>query len=164
MLVTIPDGLAKTYMEMSKIQGRSLDDVVTAQLTRFKDHTPGAGRCYVFSGPLLERVETALGKTITRSERDLCSRVEQLAAISFGHLRFDFSPGQLAEIDRMSTRRGMSPRLYVENIVRQMEGQFFNHVGGPAKPLPPKTPPAVVDLTPLGPSEGGGEGDGDAAA
>lgn len=156
MLVTIPDEVAKGYLAMAERQGRSLDAVVSAQLERFVEHAPGAGRCYTFSGPILERLENALGKTPTRSAKDVCSRVEQLAAISFGHLRFDFSSGQLAEIDRMASRQRKTPRQFVEEILHQMEGQFFNYVGGPAAPVRAKVVP-VADLTPVGPDEGGSD-------
>lgn len=132
MKVTIPDPVLEKYHAMADAQGRPIEAILADQLDRFADHAPGAGRCYVFSGPLLDRLEKALGNSLTRSARDLCARAEGLAALSFGHIRLDFSTGQLTEIDYMAKRQGISPRELATRIIRQIEGQFFHHLGGAA--------------------------------
>lgn len=144
MRITIPDTLADVYAEIASTQGRSLDDVVTAQLDRFQRLTPGT-RAVVIGGALLDHLDELLGSHL-RDGQDLATKVSRLAAITFHNVKLDFTPSQLEELARRADRRGKTVEQLAREIIRDLSEQFFwgyrpeaasaEHV--PAAPTPVK--------------------------
>lgn len=129
MRITIPDDLADVYVAYATRQNRSLDTVIEAQLSKFKALEPGK-RTLTIGGEVTQRLETALGGLPIRTPNDLVTRVEDLAAISFQHIRLDFSPAHLAELAHRAERQGKSVETLVIETVDRMAHEFFWQSGG----------------------------------
>lgn len=129
MRITIPDALADRYASLATAQGRSLDEVVTAQLTRFSDLPPGE-RAVVADTATLALLDKRLGGGMITTSADLAAKVTRLAGIKFGNLQFDFSPQQLAELQWRAERQGRPVKDLVRDIFLSMQDQFFVVSGG----------------------------------
>lgn len=121
MRVTIPDTLADVYQAIATRQGRPMDEVITAQLTRFAHCPPGERACAVN----LVEVEKLIGNLPIRDGHDLLKRIGDLAAIHFHGIRLDFTPGQLEELQRRAAREEKSVEALAQEIVEQLNRQFF---------------------------------------
>lgn len=140
MRLTIPDEILDPYQALADQAGVSLEQIVSQHLERFAEVAP-TDRHFVLSGELLDRVEACTGRLPARSARELVAKVENVAAgISFGHIRLDFSPGQLRELEYRAARQGRSVKALVEETIRSMEGLFFHQLGTAA---PKSDPPAT---------------------
>jgi hypothetical protein len=119
--VTIPDHLFEHYQAIADRQGRPLDAVIEAQLSRFQ-HCPPGERTLAMN---VEKVEKVLGGTPIRDGQDLLTRLEHLAGITFHGIRLDFSPAQLEELARRASREGKSVEELAAQIAEQLNRQFF---------------------------------------
>lgn len=123
MRVTIPDDLADAIQaKLSKAQ--NLDGEVTRLLAACSS-VPAGGLVIVLGPDRINELAKILGRPSLQSYGDLLTTVERLAALSFGHIRFDFSPGQLSEIEHRATREGMTVEEYASRIIRSLTSSFF---------------------------------------
>jgi hypothetical protein len=132
MRVTIPDDIVDPYQAYANRQGRPVDDVVAAQLKRFKALEPGK-KAIVLQADALTAVEASIGGLPLKDGADLLTRVEALAGLSFAHIKIDLSPAQKAELQHRAERQGRT----VESLVREMVATitadlFWTTGGGPA--------------------------------
>lgn len=144
MRITIPDEVAALYEPYAAAQGRSLDEVLTAQLTRFAKLEPGK-RAIILGPKHIEALETMTGRLPLRDAADLQKRVDDLAAVTFSHIRLDFSASQLAEIAHRAERQGRpAAQIVREMIDATQRDMFWNSGGGEATAEPAIAMPAPV--------------------
>src|SRR5690242_19509027 len=105
MRITIPDALADQYDAMATTQGRTLDQVITAQLERFAAYAPGT-RVILVDDATCRVLEQRLGGGSISTTQDLTHKLQQLAGVKFRNQQFDFNPAQLAELEHRATRQG----------------------------------------------------------
>lgn len=115
MRITVPDDIADQYVDVARRQGRSVEDVLVAQLTRFVAHPPG-DRAVVLAPAVLTALSEALFGLPVRDGADLLTRVQALAGLSFQHLRLTLSEQQLYELQDRAVRQGRP----VETLVAEM--------------------------------------------
>lgn len=142
MRITIPDQVLDAYQAYADREGRTLDQVLTQQLGRFR-HLPPAERAVVLGGPVIERLETHLGTQISNGE-ELADKVERLAGITFHGIHLDFSPNQLEELQHRSERSGRSVEDMAKEMVQQLSHEWFWRAGAgeAAVSVPPPAPTA----------------------
>ena len=132
MRITLPDDLADLYLAYATKQGRPLDDVIAAQLKKFKSLEPGKASLTI-GGEATSKLEAATGGLPLRNAEDLVARVERLAAISFQHIRLDFSLSHLEELAYRAERQGKSVEtLIIETAERIREELFWGSGAGEA--------------------------------
>jgi len=124
MRITLPDAVADAYLAYAEKQGRPVEAVLTAQLQRFQAVEPGS-RTIVLGGALTEQLSTMLGGFPIQSAEDLVRKVNELAAVSFQHIRLDFSPSHLRELAHRAERQGKPVEDIIQDVVRQLADQFF---------------------------------------
>lgn len=124
MQISLPDDLYAEYDAAAKRARLSTPSLIARTLARMAA-TPITQRQLVLTGLVLEQVERTLGGGSLLSPEDLLTRTRALASISIGDIRLNFSPGQLAEIAHRAEKQGKSPQVIVEEIVKQMEENFF---------------------------------------
>lgn len=126
MRVTITDKTAERYQAYADEQGRALDAVLEAQLVRFVALPPGKKVIVVAAA----EAQAIVGGTPILNGTDLLARVSQLASLSFHHIRLDFSPAQLAELEHRARRQGKSVETLAEEITKAILRDFFWASGG----------------------------------
>ncbi len=129
MRVTIPDAIADQYTAFAASQGRPVEDLCAAQLTRFAKLEPGK-RAVALGVAHLEAIEAMTGGLPLRSGDDVQARVESLAAITFQHVRLGFTPSQLAEIAHRAERQGKPAPQLIEEMCQAVLRDFFWASGG----------------------------------
>lgn len=144
MRITIPDEVAELYQSYAKTQGRSVEDVCTAQLTRFAKHEPGK-RALILGAAAITTLEQTFGGLPLRTFEDIVARVKQLAAIEFHRVQLDFSPSQLAELQHRAARQGRTVDYLANEIIQAICRDFFWQSGGGAakEPAVPAAPPGL---------------------
>lgn len=146
MRVTLADTTVDVYEQYATKQGRPVDQVIEAQLNRFKRLEPGT-KAVVVNAEMLESLSVALGGLPIKDAADLCAKVEELAAVSFQHIRLDFSPKHLAQLADRAERQGKPVEQVIQDVVKTMAEQFFWHSGGGeavlVRPAPPVETPAA---------------------
>jgi hypothetical protein len=90
---------------------------------------PRSGRYVVVEAADLDVLEQIFSGGSVLNSQDLRQKVERLAGISFGHVRLDFSPGQLEEIARRAERQGLEPEELIRRCAKKMDELFFTHLG-----------------------------------
>lgn len=139
MRVTLTDPVCDAYDAFATKQGRSLDEVIEAQLARFKTLEPGK-RAIVIGPAEIEALTLALGGLSIKSGADLVAKVNELAAVSFHHIRLNFSPNHLAELANRAERQGKPVEMLIRETVDRMGEQFFWQMGGGESVLAPSSP------------------------
>ncbi len=124
MNVKIPDDLALDLEAIAQTHKLSLDAYVTKQLTRF-GRVPVTQRIVLLTGEDLQAIETQLAGGFLSGGADLRARIARWAGITIGGIRLNFSEAQLAEIQHRAERQGKPPAVLVQEIVQQMEQNFF---------------------------------------
>lgn len=124
MYVSLPDPLALKYQQAADAAKIPLEQLLVRQLERFGD-TPVSERLLVIKGPELEALETTFRGGQIRTPQDLVKRVHAWAGITIGGIRLDFSPAQLEEIGIRAAKQGKTPKEIVQDIVAQLQDQFF---------------------------------------
>jgi hypothetical protein len=146
MRITIADTTADAYQAFATKQGRPLDQIVETQLARFRTLEPGTP-AIVIGGESLERLTIALGGLSIRDGADLATKVDDLAAVSFQHIRLNFSPQHLAELQHRAERQGKSVESLVIDTVNKMAEDFFWRSGGGESVLVPAPVPSAAEAT-----------------
>jgi hypothetical protein len=77
------------------------------------------------SRALCVRIENTTGIGTTRSPEELAKAIERLATIQIGHVKIDFTPGQLSEIRHRAEKRGLSVKQEIERIVDRIRDEIF---------------------------------------
>lgn len=124
MLVSLNDATIAKYQAAAAKAKIPLEALLERQLARFGD-VPVTERLLVLSGDALEALERQLSGGQLKSPQDLVTRVHRWAGITIGGIRLNFSEAQLEEIAVRATKQGKAPKEIVQDIVRQMEDQFF---------------------------------------
>jgi hypothetical protein len=75
------------------------------------------------------RLEQTTGLGTTQIPITFISAVEQLASLSIGDVRLEFTPGQLAELHHRASKRGRSIELEIKAVVDRIRDEIF-HKGG----------------------------------
>jgi hypothetical protein len=115
--------------EVAVATGKPAETVAQHALAAAMREFPTKGRYMVVHGPDLDTLEQILGRGSILNSTDLRSKVERLAGITYGNIRFNFSPGQLEEIARRAERLSMTPERLIRQTVTKMEELFFTHLG-----------------------------------
>lgn len=124
MILHIDDTLYAQYAAAAQQARRPVHEVIEQQLTRFVAYPP-TRRALLVSDEGIAQIEKALrGGSIT-TERGLLDRIENWAGVTIGHVRLDFSPEQLREIGVRAQKQNKQPKQVVEDIVGQLQEQFF---------------------------------------
>jgi hypothetical protein len=128
----LDDDLAEQYQAHCR-PGQALEQILQIQLKRFASVAP-KDRVVLILPPERVRLEEFTNRLPLASAEDLVRRVEALAGLSIGHIRFRWTPSQFRQLQAMAERWRMTPAQYAERIVRQIEEQFFdqNPRPGPA--------------------------------
>jgi hypothetical protein len=147
MRVTIPDELGDALLaKLPKAQ--TLDGEVT-RLLSFCAPLAAGETPILLQAPQITELARHLGREASvRSYTDILAGVDRLAALSFGHLRFEFSAGQLIELERRASREQMSVVEYSARVLRSLTSQFFQTL--PAREEWPQLMGADADELSLG--------------
>jgi hypothetical protein len=146
MRVTLPDDVVDPYVAMATAQGRSVDEVITAQLRRFKELPPGK-KAIVLRADALQHLEAPLGGTPLATDTDLVRRVNQLANVSFEGLNIGLSISQKEELAHRARRQGKAVQQLVSEIWAFLAQNFFHHAAASEAHRVanlPVAPPAVA--------------------
>jgi hypothetical protein len=129
--IQLPDEVAEKYAARLR-PSQTLDQVLAIQLERFADADPRDRILLVLpvERAQLEALTTHLPLT---SAADLVKRVEELAELSVGRIRFRFTPKQWNELKHRAERWRMTPKQFAEKIVRQLEEGFFTEMPRPGE-------------------------------
>lgn len=120
----LSDEVAEVYSSRLR-PNQSLDQILRIQLERFQEIDP-RDRVLIVLPPERSRLEELTTRLPLTTIADLIQRVEALAELSIGGIRFLWTPRQYAELKDKAERWRMTPRQYAERIVRQLEEQFFS--------------------------------------
>lgn len=89
-------------------------------------YIPPAQRVLVVPQPEIEALETALNCSGALGKaKDLVNRVLDWAGITIGHIRIEFTPAELRELERRAERMGISPQELTARIAVTIKSQFF---------------------------------------
>jgi hypothetical protein len=122
------DGMTRLH-DLAVARGKDPEAVAHEILRAALKDLPTDGRYVVVSGLDLEGLETILSGGSVLNALDLLRKVERLAGITFNNIRFEFTPGQLEEIQRRAERLGLTAEELCRRTVRKMEELFFTHLG-----------------------------------
>lgn len=124
MRVTIPDDLADQLAE--QLQGRrTLDEEITKRLEQTVRAGEGDARLVLGTAQLLA-LGTALGTEIPiRTFQRLLGLCERLAQLHLGHVRLEWTPEQLAELERRAERSGLSVPQFVATVASRLMQEVF---------------------------------------
>lgn len=124
MRVTIPDELGDAIV--AKLQKTQTLDGEVTRLLHLCEHVPATETPLLLHNAQLGELGRVLGRESSlRSFTDILAAVNVLAGLSFGHLRFQFSAGQLAELQRRADRERMSVDEYTARVLRSLCLSFF---------------------------------------
>lgn len=122
------DGLAK-LQDLAQRKAKDLEVVAAYLLRDALKELPLDQRYLVTTGAELEALETILSGGHLLNSVDLLRKVERLAGVTFNNIRFEFTPGQLEEIQRRAERLGLTAEELCRRTVVKMEELFFTHLG-----------------------------------
>lgn len=127
--VTIVQASVEKLHDLAALRGHDLELTASQVLMAGLDSLPTHGRAVVIDQATLQGLEAILGGGSILHQQDLTQKVHRLAGISFGHVRLDFTPGQLEEIDSRASRLSMTGEELIRRTARKMEELFFTHLG-----------------------------------
>lgn len=124
VLVQLDDRLIARYHAHAEAAHIPLEKLLARQLARFAD-TPITQRVLALTGEPLEQIDQLLGLGATATPEALLAAIRAFAGITIGDIRLAFSPAQLDEISHRAAKQGRTPQAVVEDIVAQLESNFF---------------------------------------
>ena len=127
--VAVADTTMDVLQEIARTTQRDPETVAARVLEGAARILPQQGRYLVVDGADLDVLEQIFSGGSVLNSADLRRKVERLAGISFGHVRLEFSPGQLEEIAHRAERQGLSPEELIRRCAKKMEELFFTHLG-----------------------------------
>ena len=134
----LEDSLAEQYQAWCR-PGQALEQLLQIQLKRYASVDPKL-RVVLLLPEHRARIEELTTRMPLVTGEDLVRRIEALAGLSIGHIRFRWTPAQFRQLQHLAERWRMTPAQYAEKIVRQIEEQFFDQhprdrVAAPAEPI-----------------------------
>lgn len=114
---------------LSATQQQSIELVASRRLRDALKDLPDDGRYILVTGEALDRLEKIFAGGSVLNSIDLLRKVERQAGITFNNIRFEFTPGQLEEIQRRAERLGLTTEELCRRCVQKMEELFFTHLG-----------------------------------
>jgi hypothetical protein len=120
----LEDSLAEQYQSLCR-SGQPLEQILQIQLKRFASVDPKL-RVLLILPEHRARLEEITTRIPLTTADDLVRRVEILAELSIGRIRFRWTPHQFRQLQSLAERWRMTPSQYAERIVRQIEEQFFD--------------------------------------
>jgi hypothetical protein len=133
--LTLPDDAVEKYQSRLR-PTQSLEQVLTLQLLRFANVDP-RDRIIIIGPEERGQLEEATTRLPLTTAADLVKRVQALAEVSIGQVRFRWTPRQYAELKAKAERWGMPVRDYAEKVVRQIEEGFFSETPKPGQIVEP---------------------------
>jgi hypothetical protein len=124
--VPVDDPTMDRLGQIAATQHRDLEIVASTLLTQAAALFPPTGRCVVLGPDALESLEILLQGGSIHNAQDLVQKTERLAGISFEHLRIQFTPGQLEQMQERAERQGLTVEQLVSRAVPRILEQFFN--------------------------------------
>ncbi len=124
MRLVIDDTIVAPYEAMAEKQGRSVEEVVNAQLKRFAGLTPGE-KAVVVGAKALDDLAPPLGGRPIKDGADLVDRLAQVSSIKFEGKDIQLTVTQKAELQRRAERQGRPVAALVDDIWRKFQQDFF---------------------------------------
>jgi len=124
MRLTIPDDVAEVYEGYARAQGKTTDELMVAQLTRFSAYEPGK-KAIVLTPAVHDALIECLFGTPLKDGADLLKRVQSLAGLSFHHLRLTLSEQQLHELQTRSERQGKDVKVLLAEMAQLVLRDLF---------------------------------------
>jgi hypothetical protein len=118
-----------TLHTLASLRNRDLETVAAEVLRAALRDLPLDGRYVVITGDELDRLEGILSGGSILNSIDLFRKVERLAGITFNNVRFEFTPGQLEELQSRADRLGLTVDELCRRTVAKMQELFFTHLG-----------------------------------
>lgn len=72
-----------------------------------------------------QQIEAITGIGTTKTPDELYNAVDRLARVSIGHVKIDFTPGQLEEIKHRARKRGLTVEQELSRIVDRIKDEIF---------------------------------------
>ena len=125
--VTLPDpSMDKLYERTKFAPGGDLELTASKVLMAGLTMLPAeGGRVVVLTGDDLRALEELLGGGSILNSPDLRQKVERLAGISFQHVRLQFTPSQLEQVQEKARRQNKSVEQLVDQMAPRIHEQFF---------------------------------------
>lgn len=127
--VSINEDGFNTLHNLALLRNRDIETVAAEVLRAALKDLPLDGRYVVVTGDELDRLESILSGGSVLNSIDLFRKVERLAGITFNNIRFEFTPGQLEELQSRADRLGLSTEELCRRTVAKMQELFFTHLG-----------------------------------
>lgn len=138
LTITIPDELYEKYEGrfLATLTGEQAAEPASpgraqAAVGKLLVHDAERAQTYVAPGWLhvspeeLGKLQALLAGSIPDG-RVLVERVEGLSHITLGGIRLEFTAKQLEELERKAKRNGEDPKVFLQRVVKMMEGFFFS--------------------------------------
>jgi hypothetical protein len=123
--VALSDASMDRLHDLARQQERDLELSASQHLANALISIPSEGRYAVLSQKELQQLEDLLGGGSILNGDDLLKKVQRLAGITYGHIRLQFSPGQLEDLKRKADRQGKTVEQLVEQMAPRIHEQFF---------------------------------------
>lgn len=121
------DDLFEIYQDEAKQRGMEVGDVLRERLKLAVSLDPRGRFLIISDGGTMSQLEAILGLGHLRSAEDLLQKVAKLARIRFGDHTFELSAGQYQELVHRASKNGVTIAVYVQNIFRKMQIDFFKY-------------------------------------
>lgn len=123
--VALSDTSMDRLHEIAKLQERDLETAAAQHLANALIAIPPTGRYAIISAPELQALEDILGGGSVLHGKDLLAKVQRLAGITYHHVRLQFTPGQLEDLQEKARRQGKTVEQLVEQMAPRIHEQFF---------------------------------------
>jgi hypothetical protein len=124
--IQLDDDVAQLYQVRLR-PGQELEQVLQVQLARFASVDPH-DRVLILSAEIRRQLEELTTRMPLTKAEDLVGRVAALAELSIGRIRFRWTPAQWRQLKEKAARWNVTPTIYAERIVREIEEQFFDQI------------------------------------
>jgi hypothetical protein len=123
--VALPAPFMDRLHRAAQTLDRDLETAAAMVLANGLASLPLQGRYAVLDQPTLQALEDLLGGGSVFNGADLLEKVKRLAGISYHHVRLQFTPGQLEDLQEKARRQGKSVEQLVEQMAPRIHEQFF---------------------------------------
>lgn len=121
----LPESSMDRLHEAAKEMDRDPETAAGMLLANALASLPYSGRYAVLSQAELQALEDILGGGSVLNGKDLLAKVQRLAGISYHHIRLNFTPGQLEDLQFKAKRQGKTVEQLVEQMAPRIADQFF---------------------------------------
>lgn len=123
--VSVADFSMDKLHEVARAHERDLETAASQVLATGLSALPLQGRFAVIHQAELQALEDILGGGSILNGQDLLKKVQRLAGISYHHIRLNFTPGQLEDLEWKAKRQGKTVEQLVEQMAPRIADQFF---------------------------------------